>query len=88
MPHIGEELAFLSGAPAMVGVTPGASPYTYLTLDAGRAILKGGTVSLVEVGRGGTFVDVGVVAGCIPMSRGDQIRITYTVVPTMTFMKT
>lgn len=72
-----------------VAVTPGASPYSYSTPSGGFLIVQGGTVSLIEFSRDGvTYRNYGVVAGPIPASSNDIIRITYTVAPTLTFVPT
>jgi 2-keto-4-pentenoate hydratase len=42
---------------------------------------------LVELGRKGSFVTTGITAGVVPVARGDQVRVTYTVLPTATFFK-
>ena len=87
MPHPGEMQAALSTAPAIQTVAVTASPFTFIASDPGRVIVRGGTVSLVEVERYGVFVDMGIIAGPIPMSRGDSIRVTYIVAPTMNYFK-
>jgi predicted Rossmann-fold nucleotide-binding protein len=87
MPHSDELWAVLGTTAPMVSVVPGASPFTYTAPDPGRVVVQGGTVTLIEVGRQGTFVLAGVIAGVLPVSRGDQVRVTYAVAPTMTFFK-
>ena len=70
-----------SGMPGVV--TPGASPYTYTAPTRGSIYLAGGTVSLIEVSRdGATFYPTGQTAGVFQLILGDQLRVTYTVVPT------
>jgi len=71
---------------AATAVVVGVSPFTYVPSDVGSVVVRGGTVSLIEIIRKGTAVDVGVTAGIIPIARGDQLRITYTVLPTVTFL--
>ena len=87
MPHSDEALGLLAATAPLASVALGASPYTYVALDRGVLVIQAGTVSLVELGRKGAFVTTGVVAGCIPVSKGDQVRITYVVAPTTTFFK-
>lgn len=68
------------------GITPGASPYTYQNLDgySERVIVRGGTVSLVEISADGTnFEDVGVVAGAFLLEPAGKVKVTYSVAPTM-----
>lgn len=67
--------------------TPGVSPDVYSAIKKGSMIVAGGTVSLVEFSRDGTnFYDTGAVAGMFPINASDQLRVTYTVAPTMTFV--
>ena len=70
-------------------VTLTGSPFTIQASDhGGFLIVAGGTVSKIEFSRGanGAFIDVGVVAGCLPMGQQDNYRITYTGAPTVTFV--
>lgn len=85
MPHIGELLAMVAPTSAAVAVSPGGSPYTWTAPATGMLILSGGTVSLVEVGRGAVFYAAGLIGGLIPVSAGDKVRMTYVVAPTATF---
>lgn len=71
---------------APAAIVLGASPFTYDVVANGIVIVQGGTVSLIEYGRNGAFTDVGVTAGPIPVNEGDQVRVTYTVAPTMTLV--
>lgn len=67
-------------------VTVGVSPFTYLAEGDGLLIIEGGTVSQVDYVRNTTTVDVGVVAGAVPVLAADAITITYAVAPTVTFL--
>lgn len=87
MPHSDETLSLLTETAPLAPVTVGASPFTYVAPDAGRVVVQGGTVSLIELGRKATFVALGITAGVVPVSRGDSVRVTYTVLPTLTFFK-
>lgn len=67
--------------------TVGASPYTYTNTTGNdqSEIVQGGTVTKIEYSRnGGAFIDVGTVAGMFTLSPLDSLRVTYTVVPTIT----
>ena len=89
MPHIGELLSLMAAlptSPAGVALAPSGSPYTWTAPSAGMLIVSGGTVSLVEVGRGAAFYVAGLVGGLIPVSAGDKVRMTYVVAPTATFL--
>jgi predicted Rossmann-fold nucleotide-binding protein len=87
MPHHDETLSLMLETAPLAGVAVGASPFTYVAQDSGRLVVQGGTVSLIELGRKGTFVTTGITTGVIPVSRGDSVRVTYTVLPTLTFFK-
>lgn len=88
MPHLDELLAKLVAPPAPAAIVVGASPYTYTAPSNGCVVVSGGTVSLVQLGRAGAFLATGVTTGVFPVSAGDQIKVTYTVAPTMTFLPT
>jgi hypothetical protein len=75
-----------SGANA-AAVTISASPFTYTATSSGVVLVAGGTVSALELGRNGTFTNIGVIAGAVPLSDGDSLRVTYTVLPTLTFVR-
>lgn len=66
-------------------ITPSGSPYSYTNSSTGDVdvIVRGGTVSAVEIGRGASYESVGVVAGMFRLSPADILRVTYTVAPTM-----
>lgn len=59
--------------------------FTYTALADGTVIVNAGTVSAISVSRdgGSTFYPTSV--GSIPVSRLDQVKMTYTGSPTMTF---
>lgn len=68
-------------------VTLGASPFIYTAPQRGFLIITGGTVSAVAYSRDGvTFFATGQTAGMFPLSASDVLRITYSVVPTVTFI--
>lgn len=72
-----------AGSRDAVNPFTGASPLTYTAIARGQAIVSGGTVSAIELSRDGeTFYSTGLTAGLFPMSAQDQLRVTYTVVPT------
>lgn len=68
-------------------VTPEASPYTFTANGDGFLIVQGGTVSRIDFIRLASTVQIGVVAGLFPVQLGDGIKVTYTVVPTITFIR-
>lgn len=86
MPHLGEMQALQPQARAVRSASPSGSPYSYKVSASGSVAISAGTVSLIEIGRAGTFVNAGVTAGVVPVSASDIVRVTYTVAPTMTFI--
>ena len=69
-----------------VSITVTASPFTYQATRPGSVVVSGGTVSLVEMGRAGTFTGMGLLGGVVPVWVSDSVKITYVVAPTMTFI--
>lgn len=88
MSHTDEALGLsLPSQDAPVSIAVGASVFTYTTTNSGVVIVAAGTVSFIELGRGATFISCGVTSGAIPVSKGDKVRVTYSVLPTMTFIR-
>lgn len=78
-----------SGAPTanLSVVTVGTTPFTYAAPLGGTVIVNGGTVSQVKFSRdGASFYVTGQTQGCFPVSQGDQLVISYSVPPTVTFV--
>jgi hypothetical protein len=68
-------------------VTLGPTPYIYTAPVKGFVIIQGGTVSQVEFSRDGvTLYDTGQTAGIFPLNAADQLTITYSAPPTVTFV--
>lgn len=86
MPHLGEKVDYTSGRGASRAVTPSGTGYVFTAPSSGLIFVSGGTVSLVEYGRGDIFFGTGLTFGSIPMAAGDKIRFTYLVAPTITFL--
>lgn len=77
------ELIDVVSAPLSVSaVTVGASPFDYEAPRDGFVSIVGGTVSAVALVRQGVSTSLGVVA-VVPVKKGDTVRITYTVAPTV-----
>jgi hypothetical protein len=77
----------LSGAPgAGSSITMGPSPFTYPVPDQGVVMIGGGTVSAVVITRGRDSFSTGLTSGAFPLGKGDVVRVTYSVAPTMTFL--
>jgi len=82
-------VSYQNSAPQTVGITVGASPFTYVNSSgANREIyVIGGTVSMISKKRGtGTATTVGVTAGMVDLSPDDSIIVTYSAAPTMHYM--
>lgn len=69
-------------------ITVGASPFTFTATSSGALAVAAGTVSAIALIRQGVTVPTGVTAGLLPISRLDQVQITYTVAPTVNFLPT
>ena len=67
-------------------ITVTASPFTYQAVIRGQLHVSGGTVSSVEFSRDGTtWYNAGITAGFVEMDARDQVRVTYSVLPTVVF---
>ena len=69
-------------------ITITASPFTYTAPRKGYVIVSGGMVGSLQVSRSGTFYNMGTIAGMFPVAANDQIKVTYSVAPTMVFFPT
>ncbi len=70
-------------------ITVGASPFAYVAPRGGFVIVQGGAVSLIEFSRDGvTFYNTAQTQGIIPLSSTDQLRVTYSLLPNVTFVPT
>jgi hypothetical protein len=80
-------LAVTEGLPQpAVAISLTASPMTYTAVIRGQAHIEGGTVSVIEFSRDGTnWYDTGVTTGFVQMDKGDAIRVTYSVAPTIVY---
>jgi hypothetical protein len=73
--------------PAAVVITLSGSPFAYQnTLGYPiTVVVSGGTVTKIEVGRGGsTYYDTGETAGVFVLQHTDYLQVTYSGAPTMT----
>lgn len=78
----------LPQAQPVQSITPGASPYAFIAPFNGQLLVVGGTVSAIALVRQGASSATGLSAGFIPCSRRDQVVITYSGAPTLTFIPT
>lgn len=68
-------------------IAPGVTPFTYIAPLGGVVIIGGGTVTQVQFSRdGASFFVTGQTNGMFPVSQGDQLVVTYSVPPNMTFV--
>lgn len=67
-------------------VTVGASPFSYEAASAGSLLVNGGTVSAITIERAAVVYATPGTAGFIPVRAGDIVEVTYTVLPTLTFL--
>lgn len=86
MPHLGEKVDYVPGRGSPRAVTPSGTGYVFTAPSNGLIAISGGTVSLVEYGRGDTFFVSGLVPGPFFMAAGDKIRLTYVLAPAITFL--
>lgn len=73
---------------AEASITVTASPFTYTAPRKGFVIVNGGTVSIIAFSRSGTFYTTGQTTGTFTVAQGDQLKVTYSGLPTMTFVTT
>ena len=65
-------------------ITEHHSPFSYQAPSAGFVIVTGGTVSAIQFSRTpGTFHATGKTAGVFQMSQNDQLKITFSVKPSL-----
>jgi len=70
-------------------ITVTASPFTYTASMGGFVIVHGGTVSQISFSRtSGTSYITGQTTGTFPVSAGDSVIVTYSGLPTITFVPT
>lgn len=69
-----------------VTAPPDGPPFLYESDISGTLVVSGGTVTEISIVRGTSNVITGVVAGPIPVLRGDTVAIVYSVEPTVTFL--
>ena len=76
-------------APAVANVVVGISPFSYTANANGNLIVSGGTVSLITLTRGTITITIATSTAnpvIVPISIGDTVAVTYTVLPTMQFL--
>ena len=66
-------------------ISVGASPFVYTAPFNGILLITGGTVSAISLNRGAGFLTTGLTVGIVPMRRQDQVQVTWSGLPAMTF---
>ena len=75
----------VQAAPAVASITVGVSPFLYTVNANGSLIVQGGTISNLALLRGTAIINLtGQII--IPISIGDTVRVTYSVLPTVKFL--
>lgn len=80
---------FVTAPPAVADVSVGASPFSITANDNGTMVVSGGTVSLIQLIRGSTTITIATstaIPRLVPISIGDTLKVTYTVLPTIQFV--
>lgn len=76
---------FTQAPPPFVDITVDVSPFSYTAAEPGFIILSGGTVSTIHLVRGTDDIDL-TGQKIIPVSIGDTVVTTYSVLPTIQFI--
>ena len=76
---------FVQKAAAIFSITVGTSPFSYTPNQNGHVAVSGGNVSAIALIRGTVSIDVTGIK-LIPVSIGDTIKVTYSVLPTIQFV--
>ena len=81
--------ALYKGTPpsAETALVVGISPWSYSAPAKGFVIIRGGTVSAVTFSRSMTTL-TGQTAGIFPLAQGDVLTVSYSGLPTMTWVPT
>jgi hypothetical protein len=76
-------------APEVAAITVGASPFSYTANANGNLIISGGTVSVIDLIRGTVTILIATstaIPRIVPISIGDTVKVTYSVLPTLQFL--
>lgn len=79
----------LNSTAAPVAITPTGSPFTFANPTSGPivVIVSGGTVTAINLVVDGVDYLVGQVAGLFVVRAGASLKVTYSVAPTMTYVR-
>lgn len=86
MPHPGERHEFPTARGMPRTITPTGSGFVFVAPADGLLVIFGGTISLLEYGRGNTYFNSGFTTGPVYIAQGDKVRFTYLLAPTVTFL--
>lgn len=76
---------FTQAPPPFIQIDVDGSPFSYTAKEPGYVIVSAGTVSAVALTRGTDTLDfTGQMQ--VPVSIGDTVTVTYSVLPTITFI--
>lgn len=78
--------ALVQAPESIAEVDVGASPFDYTASASGFLAVSGGTVSAITLTRNTSSAATGVTAGLVPMFQGDIVTITYSGLPTVSFI--
>ena len=78
--------ALVSAAAPIESVTVTASPFAYRAGSAGSVAVSGGTVSSITLTRGTTTTASLGTSGTFPVANGDTVTVTYSGLPTVSFI--
>lgn len=88
-PWMGYLQQFTIPPPPFQSVTVSTSPFSYYADEPGNLFITGGTVSLITLTRGTDTLTIATSTSTpriIPLAIHDIVEITYTVLPTITFI--
>lgn len=71
-----------------MAITVTTSPFIYTAPVGGFVIVAGGTISAIQFSRSGVFYATGQTSGLFTLGLGDQLKVVYTVKPSMTWVPT
>lgn len=78
---------FTQQPPSVTSVTVSASPFSYTAREPGNLAITGGTISQISLIRGNVTISFGAGSNkIIPVGINDVVTITYSVLPTVSFL--
>lgn len=80
--------ALIASPSAVETVQVSGSPLTYKASQRGNLVVTGGTVTLISFNRARATIDIPGGAPLIPMANDDEVTVTYSSAPTISFIPT